>query len=67
MNAMKMLIALVILCSTLASAEEVVEIDPINNTVTLSDGTIVQMDGVSVINIDADLVVCDGDVCQDEE
>ncbi len=64
---MKMLIALLILCSTLASAEEVVEIDQINNTVTLSDGTVVQMDDISAINIDADLVVCDGDVCQDEE
>lgn len=66
MNAKSILLLAVLFCSD-ASAEEVVEIDPINNTVMLSDGTIVQMDDVSVINIDADLVVCDGDVCQDEE
>ena len=66
---MKMLIAMFLAVSVTASAEEVAEIDPIHNTVTLSDGTIVQMDDVSGINIgdDAELVVCDGDVCQDEE
>ena len=66
---MKMLFALLLVAGITASAEEVAEIDPIHNTVTLSDGTIVQMDDVSGINIgdDAELVVCDGDVCQDEE
>ena len=66
---MKMLLALFLVVSITASAEEVTEIDPIHRTVTLSDGTIVQMDDVSGINIgdDAELVICDGDVCQDEE
>ena len=65
---MKMLIALFIVVGITASAEEVTEIDPIHSTVTLSDGTIVEMDDVSGINIgdDAELVICDGDTCQDE-
>ena len=66
---MKMLIALFMAVSVTASAEEVTDIDPIHSTVTLSDGTIVKMDDVSGINIgdDAELVICDGDTCQDEE
>ena len=65
---MKMLIALFIVGIT-ASAEEVTEIDTNSSTVVLSDGTIVEMDDVSGINIgdDVEFVICDGDNCQDEE
>ena len=66
---MKMLIALFLVVSITASAEEVTEIDTNSITVVLSDGTIVEMDDVSVINIgdDVEFVICDGDICQDEE
>ena len=66
---MKMLIVLFLVVSVTASTEEVAEIDQNSSTVTLSDGTIVEMDDVSGINIgdDVELVICDGDICQDEE
>lgn len=66
---MKMLIVLFLVVSVTASTEEVTEIDQNSSTVTLSDGTIVEMDDVSGINIgdDVELVICDGDICQDEE
>lgn len=65
---MKMLIVLFLVVSVTASTEEVTEIDQNSSTVTLSDGTIVEMDDVSGINIgdDVELVICDGDNCQDE-
>lgn len=64
---MKILIALFIVGIT-ASADEVTEIDTNSSTVVLSDGTIVEMDDVSGINIgdDVEFVICDGDICQDE-
>ena len=66
---MKMLIVLFLVVSVTASTEEVTEIGQNSSTVVLSDGTIVEMDDVSGINIgdDVELVICDGDVCQDEE
>ena len=66
---MKMLIALFLVVSVTASTEEVTDIDTNSSTVVLSDGTIVEMDDVSGINIgdDVELVICDGDICQDEE
>lgn len=47
---MKMLLVLFMAVSVTASAEEVIEIDPIHSTVTLSDGTIVKAKHVSGIN-----------------
>ena len=66
---MKILIALFIVVGITASADEVTEIDTNSSTVVLSDGTIVEMDDVSGINIgddDVEFVICDGDICQDE-
>ena len=66
---MKILIALFIVVGITASADEVTEIDTNSSTVVLSDGTIVEMDDVSGINIgdDVEFVICDGDICQDEQ
>lgn len=54
-------ILLVALCCSAASADEVVAVDRIENTVELDNGAVIQLDDVSDINVGDDVTLqkCD--------
>ena len=61
-------ILLLFICFT-ASADEIVAIDKVENTVELASGKVIEVDDVTDVKVgdEADVVVCDEDNCKDEE